>query len=169
MTPIAPPVPDKSHHLARFISEHVTDGAEVTVIARSVDSPIAAALASVREVLESKHASTRVIFLQTPSALWQAEPSTAHSGDIRVALNPRLLEAHEQLVIGTSAVWIGDCMRRDPAKRDAFSQEKVACPVTSRFAAISFDRLWAIATPMLGSVAGLSSITDVTQRRESAG
>jgi hypothetical protein len=35
------------------------------------------------------------------------------------ARHPRLVEAHEQLVLGPETCWIGDCMQRDPAKCDA--------------------------------------------------
>ena len=40
-------------------------------------------------------------------------------GEFRVLGDPRFGAAHEQLVVGTH-VWTGDCLRRDPNKRDAF-------------------------------------------------
>ena len=48
--------------------------------------------------------------------------------EIRWAKNPRMLDAHEQLVIGPNSTWMGDCMRRDPTKRDAFQSFNVDCP-----------------------------------------
>jgi hypothetical protein len=164
MTPIAPsPAADKAQYLARFIVDHAVDGAEVTVIARSCDSPVALALASARDAIESKNGCMRAVVMQALPLGWGGDTPI----DVRVALNPRLQDAHEQLVVGDAAVWIGDCMRRDPAKRDAYQQEKVACPVTSQFAALSFERLWAIATPPVGPVA-LGSVPAVPQRRDGA-
>jgi hypothetical protein len=156
MTTIAPsPVPDKVPHLTRFIEAHLAQGADVSLIARSNDSPIALAIIAARETMVEKQANVRAVFMQSPPSSWIADQQLP---DFRVALNPRLLEAHEQLVIGRAAVWIGDCMRRDPYKRDAFQQEKVACAVTSQFAAVSFERLWVIGTPVVPSLAAISAV-----------
>ncbi len=37
----------------------------------------------------------------------------------RVANDRRLFDAHEQLVLSAKDTWTGDCMRRDPTKRDS--------------------------------------------------
>ena len=62
--------------------------------------------------------------------------------------NPRLADAHEQLVINDAACWVGDCMRRDPSKRDAFECYAPAHPEASRTAAVSFARLWGACEPV---------------------
>ena len=59
-------------------------------------------------------------------------------------IRPRLIEAHEQLVLGPETCWIGDCMRRDPAKCDAFENFIEDCGEASGCAIVSFERLWAI-------------------------
>lgn len=165
-----PSVQDKVQSLAKFISANLADGCEVTLIARSIDSPIVRACEQASEALAAAHASVRAVFLQTNIGVWSdATAAAALNRDVRLALNPRLLEAHEQLVIAPRAVWIGDCMRRDPAKRDAFAQEKIGCTVTTTFAALSFEKLWQIGTPVMPALSALGSVPAVAQRRDVTG
>jgi hypothetical protein len=139
----------KIDHLRDLIVSQVAEAGEITLIARSADSPVVMAAASARDTLVERGASVRIVFLQHGSRMSDAF-CEAVSVDTRLALNPRLLEAHEQMVVG-NAIWLGDCMRRDPLKRDAFTQVKVGCAVTSTFAALSFEKLWAIGTPVIGA------------------
>jgi hypothetical protein len=60
---------------------------------------------------------------------------------VRIANNPRLLDAHEQLIVG-DAIWYGDSMRRDPMKRDAFECTVVHDLEAVRRARAAFDNLW---------------------------
>lgn len=139
-----PSAPSKADHLRDVIVRELRDGGEVCVIARSSDSPVVRALDAAAATLSACNAHVRVVFLQAGCRV--GDYGDMVTIDARFALNPRLLEAHEQLVVGQT-VWFGDCMRRDPSKRDAFSQEKVGCSVTSSFAALSFEKLWALGTP----------------------
>lgn len=68
--------------------------------------------------------------------------------DVRWARRPRLVEAHEQLVLGPTVCWIGDCMRRDPAKCDAFETYVEGCGEAAGCAAVSFERLWIVSEPV---------------------
>jgi hypothetical protein len=63
--------------------------------------------------------------------------------ECRVAGNPRLLEAHEQLVMGPATCWIGDSMRREPDKRDAYECYAANHALTAHWSTTSFNRLWA--------------------------
>jgi len=45
-------------------------------------------------------------------------------------------------------VWIGDIMRREPAKRDAFENYVDNCEKTANWAKVAFQRLWAISKPL---------------------
>jgi hypothetical protein len=148
---------DRAQSLSRFVAAHLSQGCDVTVIARSAESPVVKALEAVREDIGAAGASVRAIFLQSNVGAWGAVDGV-FARDVRLALNPRLLEAHEQLVISPTAVWIGDCMRRDPMKRDAFSQEKLGCATTVKFAALSFEKLWQLATPAMGALAAMGSV-----------
>jgi hypothetical protein len=75
------------------------------------------------------------------------------SHEIRWAKHPRLIEAHEQLVLGPETCWIGDCMRRDPAKCDAYESYVEGCGEAAGCAAVSFERLWLACQPMLSQTA----------------
>ena len=63
-------------------------------------------------------------------------------GEFRVLGDPRFGAAHEQLVVSTH-VWTGDCLRRDPNKRDAFEVYYSDDAAVRLYAAGSFEKLWA--------------------------
>lgn len=153
--PVPVPVTDtKVDVLARFIVAHCSaaragDGASsvLSVVARSAQSPVCQALAQVGGVVASEGLRVRLIVSALPDELATASwvngnSDLAFAREIRWARHPRLIEAHEQLVAGPHAAWLGDCMRRDPAKRDALEQFKPDCRETAAFAATSFERLW---------------------------
>lgn len=120
----------------------------VFVLARSPESPVAKAVAALaREgVIERP---IHVIFAiaprgEVPASV--AETMSALSADVvRVMSDPRLFDAHEQLVLSATASWVGDCMRRDPMKRDAYECFAADCAKTSGWARRSHERLWALA------------------------
>jgi hypothetical protein len=80
-----------------------------------------------------------------------AQTALPFAREVRWASHPRITEAHEQLVVAGAACWIGDCMRRDPTKRDAFEQYRADDEAASRVAARSFEHLWRIAQPLSGA------------------
>jgi hypothetical protein len=80
---------------------------------------------------------------------------------VRCARHPRLIEAHEQLVLGPQACWIGDSMRRDPTKCDAFESYVEGCGEAAGCALVSFERLWVACEPLL--VRGLRSPAPVNE------
>lgn len=126
-------------------------GASCLLLARSIESPAARMLAEVLGTGLATNVTVRTIV--TTADLRHVDVkdvvmnSIAALGECRIARDPRVLEAHEQLVIGGHAVWIGDCMRRDPSKRDAyecFAEAHADMAVTARR---SFERLWKQALP----------------------
>jgi hypothetical protein len=126
---------------------------ELLLIARSVDSPVVKAIAGLAREIASNGLSVRMIVARAdketlPQGWSFADPAAAFHHEIRWARNPRLLEAHEQLVLGTETCWIGDSMRRDPSKCDAFENYVDACPQTANSAAVSFERLWSVSEPL---------------------
>lgn len=153
--PASTPVTDsKIDVLARFIVAHcgaarAADGAAntLTVVARSAQSPVCQALAQVGGAIAAEGLTVRLIMAtladDAATTLWTAGNSDlAFAREIRWARHPRLIEAHEQCGVGPHATWLGDCMRRDPGKRDALEQFKPDCRQTAGFAATSFERLW---------------------------
>lgn len=129
------------------------DSSTILLVVRSVESPVAKAVAAlIREGTIT--ASVKTVFALLPSQEASTEGVSetmsalvgAHGA--RVIRDVRLFDAHEQLVLGPSASWVGDCMRRDPMKRDAYECFAADCSETARWARISFERLWAICDPL---------------------
>jgi len=113
------------------------------LIARSPESPVAQSLLALAPQITAAGITVRTIF----SAL---KPGQARElpGDCRVFRDPRLLAAHEQLVLGPTCAWIGDSMRRDPQKRDAFECYAAGCAQAAALASTSFERIWQAAEPV---------------------
>ncbi|MEQ1718938.1 MAG: hypothetical protein ABL907_23635 [Hyphomicrobium sp.] len=122
-----------------------------TVLARGPDSPVAAALAALAGDLRSGNIVIRAILLDLDGMSEDQVKSSLldmNNVEIRLLQDPRFTSAHEQLVLSSSRVWIGDCMRRDPAKRDAFEMFHDQNPIAATHAAVSFSRMWAGAKPV---------------------
>jgi hypothetical protein len=147
-----PKTEDKAAALARFISANLVSGSVITVVARSADSPVAHALVQLGKLLAAREVMVRAIFTTVATndlGGWCTDDSALpFKRDVRWARNPRFIEAHEQLVLSTEACWLGDSMRRDPSKRDAFEQTKTNCAATATLAASSFERLSRVSEPM---------------------
>lgn len=121
------------------------------LVARSAQSPAAKAIAALIEegVIDTP---VKIVFALNERDLAGSQPkavSLALGHDIRLARDPRLYDAHEQLVLGPAASWIGDCMRRDPMKRDAYECFASDCGQTATWARISFERLWNASEPLV--------------------
>ncbi|MEZ5842992.1 MAG: hypothetical protein R3D27_04580 [Hyphomicrobiaceae bacterium] len=128
----------------------------VTVLARSLSSPVVRALAKVLDETSAAPTALRVILVQTDGLDTADAPLAGHATSYRWARQARLADAHEQIVIGTST-WIGDCMRRDPSKRDAFECYSANCAQSARWAAMAFERLWSHAEPLPAGTAAVRS------------
>ena len=122
-----------------------TAGGCYLLVARSVDSPVAQALCVHAGRLSVSGIRVKVIFSEADNAPLPAP--FALPSECRLARDPRLLAAHEQLVLSPTHAWTGDCMRRDPAKRDALERFAPNCAETAAMAARSFDKLWKAAVP----------------------
>ena len=121
------------------------------VIARSPDSPVIQALRTHTATLGQLGIRVRAIFSEVEQGRAATVVRTAPfdgASECRVARDPRLLAAHEQLVLSSDCSWTGDCMRREPTKRDAYECFSPSCAETATIAARSFERLWRIASPV---------------------
>lgn len=125
----------------------------VLLIARSIDSPVAKAVAAlVREGAITT--PVKLILALPPRQEIEGDNSLetfaalVGSNGGRIIRDIRLFDAHEQLVFGPAASWVGDCMRRDPMKRDAYECYAADCSKTAGWAKTSFDRLWDACEPM---------------------
>ena len=122
----------------------------VTLMARSPASPAARSmLASLRDFSTLGVQVQLILNLLDPAELlteW-IELGLLNNGansvpEIRWARHPALVDAHEQLVLGTSFSWHGDCMRRDPETRDAFETFECFNAAAAHRASLSFTALW---------------------------
>ena len=141
-----------AHHIARV--QHSADAAPVShllLIARSLESPVVRAITALSEEIAAAGLATRLILAHVDrEPLPEDWGSTiAFTHEIRWARHPRLVEAHEQLVLGPETCWIGDCMRRDPAKCDAYESYVEGCAEAERCSAVSFERLWLASQPLV--------------------
>lgn len=121
--------------------------ADITMIAKSPESPVARALAASAADFAQYGIAVRVLLSELEPGFVPLPEGRSildiQTGAIRALTDPRLVEVHEQLVIGTVFTWIGDCMRRDPLKRDALETYDGTDPQRIACARVSFERLWA--------------------------
>ena len=149
---------EKEARLRAFVARHLEarhssgDSTETTtyrLLALSAESPAARALEALASELEAARVNVEVVLVRRAAA--GDKPALAFA-DCRFATDIRLLDAHEQLVLDGTTAWIGDCMRRDPMKRDAYELFCDRCATTAENAARSFAHIWSAAGPT-GSLA----------------
>jgi hypothetical protein len=123
----------------------------ILVIARSAQSPVVKSIAALARDLAAAGCSVRLILAKGERAgLSDAFIAVQTAGldcEVRVVRNPRLIEAHEQLVLGSRASWTGDTMRRDPATCDAYESFVENGPQLAAAARLTFERLWSDGEP----------------------
>ena len=144
---------EKEAKLSAFITDDIAAGAAhgYTLLARAPDSPVARALAAASADLKQANIPVRVILFEIDSVSEEHATSSlldCEACEFRVLNDSRFAAAHEQLTLSGDRVWLGDCMRRDPAKRDAFEVYHVTDSKAATHAAASFAKLWASAKPL---------------------
>lgn len=150
---------------------HVTGGCYL-LIARSPESPVAQGLRAHAERMAAMGVRVRAIFSEVDqaNATHLLAPFSVPS-ECRMIRDQRLLAAHEQLVLTPTYSWVGDCMRRDPGKRDALERYAPSCALTSAYAARSFESLWRATVPVFAMppiAAALSQIPEMGTAGEAA-
>lgn len=127
------------------------DSATCHIVARSGDSPVAKVLQNLLPEFSAQDIAIKTLYaLPGDGPAFAAPPSPWAPPRIegRRAGDMRLLEAHEILILGPHTAWVGDCMRREPDKGDAYEFYADDCTEMAAAALRSFHRLWAIAKPM---------------------
>jgi hypothetical protein len=148
---------EKEQKLNEFVGRHLAESdigagsqaSQILVVARSLHSPVVKALTALADEIAAVRLTVRLIlahFDQEPED-WGRNIAFAH--ELRWAKHPRLIEAHEQLVLSPEICWIGDCMRRDPAKCDAYESFVEDCGEATGCATVSFERLWQASAPLV--------------------
>ncbi len=129
----------------------------VTLVARAPDSPVADAVRRHADRFGALGIELQVIFAGIePSSVFAgfAEMAARHNGEhcleatIRWARNPALLDAHEQLVLGTGHCWSGDVMRRSSDVRVSLDLFEEQGGDAVRLAHMAFDGLWSASAPI---------------------
>jgi hypothetical protein len=148
---------DKHTRICDFIRQHLTAGGDcpriVLVVARSAQSPVLQALHTVVRDGVIPGIEARIVVVDEEAGAVAGDAGEL-ACDVRIANNPRLLDAHEQLIVG-DATWYGDSMRRDPMKRDAFECFVTNDLAAARRARATFDRLWQSAGVLPAGDAGV--------------
>jgi len=126
----------------------------VLAVAQCADSPVARALLALRPVFEASGVKVRLVLSDDDAALdpfIASHPDAAACSlpEVRIVRDPRLRDAHEQLIVGGASVWFGDCLRRDIHRRDLFEQFLADAPDAARAAAHAFEQLWLRTEPCL--------------------
>lgn len=130
---------------ARAENASGTFGEVFTLVARAPDSPVAQALRAMAGEIAAANVAVRVVLFETEPLSEDCVSNSlldVSAFDARMLTDHRFAAAHEQLVLGQGRVWIGDCMRRDPAKRDAFEMYHDNHASTAGHAVASFTKLW---------------------------
>lgn len=166
-------VPPTTHHdlqdareqrLTGFVTAGMEDAAgsregTILAVARCGDSPVARALIALRPALAAAGFRIRVVFAEEDAQIDQLMAGSPDGGampEVRIARNPRLRDAHEQLIVCGSSVWFGDSLRRDIHRRDLFEQFIGTAPEAAVAAARAFEQLWARTEPYM-TLAALAS------------
>jgi len=123
----------------------------VTLVARSPESPVAAAILRHGERLALLGCEVRMVFASVDPAselgdfielaqICNGDNSVV--GSLRWARNPALLDAHEQMVLGTGRCWSGDSMRRSSDSRFALDMFNEDGGAAVDWALMAFGGLW---------------------------
>ncbi len=138
----------------------VATDATCFVVARSTDSPVAKVLQGLLPEFSAQNIALKALYaLPSDAGPFSGSPSAWAPPRIecRCASDIRLLEAHELLILGPHTAWVGDCMRREPDKGDAYEFYADDCREMSAAALRSFHRLWAIAKPLRPRVVAVNA------------
>lgn len=129
----------------------------LTLIARSPSASVARALIPYAKELEREQVSVQLIFAKLSPielltdlalALNLIAPRDDRGASIRLIKTPALLNAHEQLVLGTTTTWTGDMLRRCEENRNGFDLLEENAPGSVRLAQFAFNAIWTIAKPV---------------------
>ena len=140
---------EKEARLKDLISGHIRARAEngaastLHLVVRSHESPVVRALTALAGDLTAARIALEVV-VSLPGAdnlvTWPDE--LAAVSHCRTVSDVRLLDAHEQLWLDAETVWIGDCMRREPTKRDAYECYGLGCRTTAASVLTAFNSFW---------------------------
>lgn len=130
-------------------------GVAIQLLARSGDSLVVRVVLAMAEQLAADGRAAQIVLASTagedggPCAMDDGEVTARFEHEIRILDDNRIREGHEQLIVGDAGVWFGDCMRREPDKRDGFECFVDNDGGEAKRARQTFAALWATARPYL--------------------
>jgi hypothetical protein len=151
----------KEARLKDFIGHHVeslraANSAECPatyhLLVLSAESPAARAMNKLAAEISAAGIKVEAVLVR------KSKSGAIASADCRFVSDLRLLDAHEQLILDHRTVWTGDCMRRDPLRRDAYEHFSEGCEETAAYAVRSFAHIWRAAGPS-GSLTASRALT----------
>lgn len=153
----------REQRIERFIGRYLegTDDGRleaVLMVARSNESPVARALIATAADLSARGLRARIILANDDVPLEAGSNRSAVDAlvrEVRAIRDPRLLDGHEQLVLGERFVWFGDSMRRDPLQRDAYESFSADDRTAARLVRGVFERLWQLTLPLRPETSGV--------------
>lgn len=125
----------------------------ITILARSPLSPVVIATLKYSHELKRRKISLQAIFAELGpentmadfcDSLEEISGEISARDQVRWARNTCLKDAHEQLTLGVDMCWSGDCMRREPGKRDSLDLFESEAPQVVRLGTLAFDAIWSI-------------------------
>lgn len=116
------------------------------LVARSAESPVVRAIAALSAEIHAAGIEIMAVLCR-PEAGNTVAGLAPGDNHLRILSDARFLEAHELLVLNRTVVWMGDCMRRDPARRDAYECHADDAAEIADWARASFVSLWRKAEP----------------------
>lgn len=158
---------ERESSIKHFILSSLDDSAcgredALALLARSPTSPVVGALLALSDELGERRIGAHIVLAGGATAredeIWSLSFSARFVHEIRLTGNPRVLDAHEQLIVGDRSVWFGDCMRRDPMKRDAFASQLMDDCGANRGSRFTFGQLWSGAQSIYRSPAVASVV-----------
>ena len=133
--------------LTSLVSSSISGPYRLTLIAKSPASPVARGVEHCLKPIVAAGVELQVIFAER-GAEGRMAPWLENAASVAWAKDCRLLEMHEQLVLGRAMCWLGDAMRRDVEKSDLHETFARDCVRTAAIAQGSFERIGRLCVPL---------------------
>ncbi len=154
-------------------TENISENFRVAMIASSPSVEVAKAVARYASEFSKRDIKVRAIFasLDPKEDLlpWLKNNSLLSDcnwlDDIRWASKRELMDAHEQIILGTTMCWSGDAMRRQsraPYLMDLFENN---CEVKTRMGRLAFEALWSVSVAVPNSKYRQSSVAQAPDKK----
>lgn len=158
------------NELNRFMQTFIADlapadeasgaGSEIKIVARSAASPVIACLADQAEQIRAQTCKMRLILaevsppegIEALNRLFASDEEANSLLTIKWARHPALMDANEQLILGTQHHWAGNVLRRQGENSNYLDIFKENDSDGTRLARRAFTAMWEAAVPAPGNL-----------------